>query len=653
MEYSLFWERVCYAMPNRKPLLQQLRNALLGPPLNTTQTDFALVPVLLAIPLLCNDAISSVAYATQQILLALGGAGLWVLQQKSIYDGYNMGISLAIILLLLAVVISYCQTVYAYPSGGGSFIVAKENLGVTPGLVAAAALLVDYILTVAVSIASGVQNLEDVPFLEPLHIRHHLVFYCIFFAILLTIINLRGVKESGKIFAVPTYTFIGLIYVMIVCGLVGPYFGWQIQDQYLTHGWPVDHPAPIAAGTVGLALLLRTFANGCSAMTGTEAVSNGVPIFQEPKSKNAAITLILMGLILGTSFLGVAALSANLHVVYWEFNGQTSPAVIDQLSGAVFGKTGLGSVAYLLMQFSTAIILIIAANTSFAGFPRLASILASNGYLPRQLQALGDRLVFSNGILVLGVLSIYFLILKKGNVDALIPLFMIGVFISFTLSQLGMVKHWFKHKGAGWQRKAMINGIGGLFTGLVFFDVLFEKFMEGAWIVVLIIIFLLFLFAAIHKHFVFLAQRLCLDQYKPPAQPQQNVILMLVHSLDAATMQALDYARSLGGECIALHINVVPEKAEELKTLWQVKLPDVRLVMLNSPYRSLVKPVIKYVSALKAERPNVRITVIIGEFVSDKWWHTFLHGNSGLLLKLALLNRPDIVVANVRYSVKA
>jgi amino acid transporter len=639
-------------MHSRKSLFQQLRTALLGPPLNTTQSDFALVPVILAIPLLCNDAISSVAYATQQILLALGGAGLWILQQKATYDGYNLAISASIVLLLVAVVASYCQTVYAYPSGGGSFIVAKENLGVTPGLVAAAALLVDYVLTVAVSIASGVQNLEDVPFLAPLNIRHHLVFYCIFFAILLTIINLRGVKESGKFFAIPTYTFIALAYVMIICGLAGPYFGWQIQDQYVTHGWPLEHPSTVVGGTMGLALLLRTFANGCSAMTGTEAVSNGVPIFQEPKSKNAAITLILMALILGTSFLGVAALAANLHVVYYELNGQTSPAGIDQLSGAVFGKTGPGSVLYLLMQFSTAIILIIAANTSFAGFPRLASILASNGYLPRQLQMLGDRLVFSNGILVLGVLSVYFLALKRGNVDALIPLFMIGVFISFTLSQLGMVKHWFTHKGDGWQRKAVINGIGGIFTGVVFIDILFEKFLEGAWIVVLIIIVLLYFFTKIHNHFVYLSERLQLKNYKRPAEPPQNIIILLVQNLNAATMQALDYARSLSGECIALHINIIPEQGESLKATWQETVPGVKLVTLNSPYRSLVKPVIKYVSALQAERPNVRITVIVGEFVSDKWWHTFLHGNSGLLLKLALLNRPDIVVANVRYSVK-
>jgi len=279
--------------------------------------------------------------------------------------------------------------------------------------------------------------------------------------------------------------------------------------------------------------------------------------------------------------------------------------------------------------------------------------LANNGYLPRQLQALGDRLVFSNGILVLGAFSIYFLILKHGNVDALIPLFMIGVFVSFTLSQLGMVKHWFTHKGPGWQRKAVINGIGGIFTGLVFIDVLCEKFFEGAWIVVLIIVALLLLFTAIHKHFVVLGSKLRIDQYNPPSVPKQNVIIMLVHSLNASTMQALEFARSLGGECIALHINIVPEEAEQLKSLWQKDVPDVRLVILNSPYRSLVKPVIKYVSALNAERPNVRITVIIGEFVSDKWWHTFLHGNSGLMLKLALLNRPEIVVANVRYSVKA
>jgi len=639
-------------MPNRKSLLQQLRTTVLGPPLASAQSDVTLLPVFLAIPVLCNDAISSVAYATQQILLSLGGAGLWVLQQQSTYNAYTVGISVAIAVLLAAVVASYCQTVFAYPSGGGSFTVAKDNLGVIPGLVAGAALLVDYILTVAVSIASGVQNLEDVPILAPLEIRNHLVFYCVLFAILLIIANLRGLKESAKLFAIPTYLFIALSYVLIAAGFIGPLFGWQFHTEYITQSSPLGHPSVSVAGALGIALLLRAFANGCSAMTGIEAVSNGIPAFREPKSRNAAITLILMGVILGTTFIGVSALAVKLHVVYWELNGQTSPAVIDQLSAAVFGKTGLGSFLYIIMQFSTATILIIAANTSFAGFPRLASILASEGFLPRQLQALGDRLVFSNGILLLGSLSVFFLVLKRGNVDALIPLFMIGVFVSFTMSQFGMVKHWFSCKGTHWRRKAIINGIGGVATLIVLGNILFEKFLEGAWIVVLIVALLLCLFTVVHRDFEYLADALCIEKYQKPAEPLQNVIILLVHSLDAATMKALDYARSLSKDCIALHIDIVPEKSEKLRALWKQYVPDVKLVTVNSPYRSLIKPVIKYLSALRVEKPNARVTVIVGEFVADKWWHNLLHGNSGLLLKLALLNRPDVVVANVRYGVK-
>jgi amino acid transporter len=640
-------------MPNRKSIFQRARTALLGPPLTSAQSELTLLPVFLAIPMLCNDAISSVAYATQQILLSLGSAGLWQLAQQQDYNTYSVGITAAIVLLLAAVVVSYCQTVFAYPSGGGSFIVAKENLGTTAGLVAGAALLVDYILTVAVSIASGVQNLEDIPFLRPLEIRNHLVFYCVLFAILLTIANLRGMKESGKLFAVPTYLFIGMTYLLIVVGLLGPFLGWQLHKEYVTQAWPLPHLHTGAlTSALAITVLLRAFANGCSAMTGVEAVSNGIPAFQEPKSKNAATTLILMGLILGSLFIGISALAVNLHVVYWELNGETSPAVIDQISAAIFGKTGPSAFLYLLMQFSTAMILIIAANTSFADFPRLSSILASEGFLPRQLQALGDRLVFSNGIFLLGSLSVFFIVLKHGNVDALIPLFMIGVFVSFTLSQAGMVKHWFNQKGPHWQKKAVINGIGAFTTLIVFLNILFEKFFEGAWIVAFIVTALLIFFLSVRRHFDRLSASLSLENYHRPNQPRQNVIILLVHSLDAASMKALDYARSLSPDCIGLHIAVVPAKADQLRALWKEYVPDVKLVTITSPYRSLIKPVIKYLSALRVERPDAQITVIVGEFVADEWWHAFLHGNSGLLLKLALLNRSDIVVTNVRYSVK-
>ena len=611
------------------------------------------MPKVLALPIFSSDAISSVAYATQQILLVLCGAGLWMSASAPKYSYYTMVISSLIVALLAIVVLSYRQTISAYPGGGGSYAVSKKNLGVFPGLMAAAALLIDYVLTVSVSVAAGVQNLRDVPMFGAFSIKEHMVTYCVLFIALLTLANLRGLRETGRLFAMPTYLFVGMCYLMIGLGLIGPFIGWHFHPEYVNQHYPAGlQAAKNAAANLGAVLFLRAFANGCSAMTGIEAISNSVPAFQEPKSRNASRTLVLMAMILGTIFLGISWLSVRFHVVYWEFGGNTAPSVIDQLSGAIFGKTGGGGWLYLITQLFTALILVLAANTSFASFPRLASILARDGFMPRQLSNLGDKLVFNNGIFVLGIVSAMLVVAKKGSVDALIPFYAIGVFLAFTLSQAGMVRHWIRSKERGWRRKALVNGIGAFATFLVLLDIACEKFAEGAWMVIVIGAVLIFMFRKIYAHYADVADQLRIAKYAQQLQPAGNTVLVLVQGINTGTLQAIDYARSISDNVIALHIELDPDKTGTLKERWKDMFPGIPVVVLESPYRSLIGPLLQYLDTVSKEKPNDRITVVIGEFVPTKWWHSLLHGNTGLLLKFALLRRNEVVVANVRYKLE-
>jgi len=635
--------------PESNTVVKSLRRLVFGNPISSQNAEHTLLPKVLALPVFASDAISSVAYATQQIILALGAAGLYTMEHRDEYTHYTMLITGMIVGLLIIVVLSYWQTIFGYPSGGGSYIVSKDNLGVIPGLIAAAALLIDYVLTVSVSIASGVQNLGGIPLPHGLGWLHfdHLVVWCLFFIALLTLANLRGLKESGALFAVFTYGFVIMCYVMIAIGLFGPLFGWRPHTQYINEAW-----GPGKAGeALGLVVLARAFAQGCSAMTGTEAVSNGIPAFQKPKSRNAALTLIAMGIILGTIFLGVSALAMKLHVVYWEYKGQTANAVIDQISGAIFGKTGTWALGYYLTQFFTAAILVLAANTSYADFPRLSSILARDRFLPKQFANLGDKLVFNNGILVLGVFAAILIVAKNGSVDLLIPLYAIGVFLAFTLSQSGMVRHWFnlRHTEKGWQIKAAINGIGAVTTFAVLIDIAVEKFLEGAWTVMVLIVFMVLVFRKIYKHYAEVAEELKMVHYTPPDAVFGNTVLVLVPSLHRGVMPALEYARSLSPDCRAVHISTDPEKTPMLKERWERWGKDVPLVILDSPFRELITPVMRYLDAVQKERSNHIVTVVVPEYVPTKWWHSILHGQSGLRLKFALLDRNDVVVANVRY----
>jgi amino acid transporter len=634
-----------------------LRVLLFGWPVHSEHQEHSRLRKLIALPVFSSDAISSVSYATQQILLALGGAGLWTAAHAQQYGRLTLGITAAIVFLLMMVVSSYWQTIFAYPNGGGSYIVSKTNLGTTAGLVAGAALLIDYVLTVAVSIAGGVANLLATPIMAPWSDR--LTLFCLIFIAILTLANLRGLKESGTLFALPTYWFIGMAVFMIVLGVAGRLVGWEIFPDAVNQTIPpeVGNAVPPATTFAVIVLILKAFANGCSAMTGVEAVSDGIPAFREPRSRNAAMTLVAMASILGFLFVGISWIAVHLHVVYWEHGHATAPPVIDQLSAAIFGKPGgthaigPGRVAlYYSMQFSTCAILLLAANTSFADFPRLSYFMAQDRFLPRPLANLGDKLVYSNGIVLLGIFAGLLCVAFHGKVDDLIPLYAVGVFTAFTLSQSGMVMRWIREKPRLWWMRAAINGTGATLTGVVLLDIIIEKGPEGAWMVLVLMALLFFMFRGIHRHYVSLAARLSPEHGKVPLERFGNTVLILVPSLHRGILRALAYARSLSSDCRAIHINIDPGDIARLRANWEKYVgDDIPLVMLESPFRSLTGPLVAYLDEVRREQAHHMVTVVVPEFVSQHWYHTLLHNNSGLAIKWALLRRPGVIVSNVRY----
>lgn len=649
-------------VPRRERFTKRIRHALLGKPLHSSHMEHTLLPKFLALPVFASDAISSCAYATQEIILVFGAVGL--ADFAGLYEKYTLSIAASIILLLVIVVTSYWQTIFAYPRGGGSYIVTSDNLGtrwgINWGLLAGASLLTDYILTVAVSIAAGVQNLAGIPFMaQHFHVAEFQVLFCLLFIGLLTLANLRGLKESGAVFATFTYGFVAMCLLMFAVVLIGPAIGWSafrgdIDATLKTYATlPKEHIN--LTGVALLALILRAFSSGCTAMTGVEAVCDGIPAFREPKAKNAALTLLAMGVILGTIFLGVSWLTMRFGIVYFSeslVNGRVvegAPAVIDQISGAVFGKSGTWSFAYLLTQFMTAGILVLAANTAFADFPRLASFMARDRFMPKQFANVGDKLVFNNGIVILGVLAGLLIVLFRGHVDNLIPLYAVGVFLAFTLSQSAMVVHWIVKRSRAWQRKAVINGIGAFATFVVLLTITIEKFTHGAWAIIVLLFILYKMFCKIHRHYVDVAHQLKIANIQAPQQMMTNTVLVLVPSLHKGILPALNYARSLSADCRAIHMETDPENTPRLREHWEAYGDEVPLVILNSPFRSLVGPIMRYLDAVQVERKNHIVTVVVPEFVSTKWWHKLLHGNSGLLMRLALQSRKDVIVTSVRY----
>jgi len=571
---------------------------------------------------LSSDALSSVAYATDFILTTLLVAGLGAFS-------YAIPISLVIAALLAIVAFSYRQTIHAYPTGGGAYIVAKENISATAGLIAAASLLVDYTLTVSVSISAGVLAITSAePALVPYRVE-----MCLGFLALLMLGNLRGIRESGRIFAVPTYFFVVSIIAMIGAGL----FHYAAGSMTL-----LNVPVPPEAGTRTLTtfLLLTAFANGCTAMTGVEAVSNGVPAFRPPEAKNASATLVMMAVLAITMFTGITFLAHAYRVIPTE-----AESGVSQLARAIFGSR---TVLYYLVQAATTLILVLAANTAYADFPRLASIVSRYGYLPRQFMNQGDRLAFSNGILVLSMFAAILIIVFRGDTQSLLPLYMIGVFVSFTLSQAGMVIHWRTKREAGWRSSAVINGFGACVTGVVLAIVTVTKTLEGAWIVLLLIPLIVAIFKATQRHYQRVAAQLTLKGYEPPPR-RHNTVLIPIGGIQRAVVEALRYAETLSDDVRAVYVDVDAKATAQIQREWPTWGGHVQLVVLESPFRSLMEPLLEYIGNVEDERKDDYVTIILPEFVPARWWQHLLHNQRALLIKGALLFRPNTVVTSVPF----
>jgi len=593
---------------------------LLGRPLATAQVSHERLSNPVALAVFSSDPLSSTAYATEEIFLVLILAGTAALH-------YSIGISLVIVGLVAILTASYRQTIFAYPSGGGAYVVAKSNLGESPGLVAAAALLIDYVLTVAVSVAAGIAAITSaVPAL-----REHRVALGLAAIVILTWANLRGVRESGRIFAVPTYLFVGGLGLVIMVGLGRELFGA-----------PVDHAVPSVPAVEGLTLflLLRAFSSGCTALTGIEAISNGVPAFREPVSKNAATTLTWMAVMLASLFLGLTVLAYLYGLVPRE-----DETLISQIARISLG----GGVFYYFIQAATAMILILAANTSYNGFPRLASILAQDSFLPRQMRSLGDRLAFSNGILILGLCAAVLLVIFRGDTHALIPLYAIGVFLSFTLSQAGMVRHWQDHKRPGWRKALAINLTGAVATGVATVVLALTKFTHGAWVVIVLVPLLIGMFRKIQWHYRIADWQLALDMYERPRTPPPNVLVMPISGVNRSIVMALDYARRCGEDLRAVYVDLDPDETIKIKGQWDRWGAGTPLVILSSPYRSFLAPLLNYIETVRQEQPGVWVTVVLPEVIPARWWQNLLHNQRALLIKAALLFQFRVVVIDVPY----
>ena len=613
---------------------KRFKQALFGRPLASDRLDHERLNKKTALAVLSSDAISSVAYATDQTLLVLAVLGTAALN-------YVVPISGVIVALLVLVALSYRQTVFAYPQGGGSYTVAKDNLGQMSGLIAAASLLTDYILTVSVSVSGGVLQMASAyPALKP-----HAVLLCVLVIFVLMAMNLRGVRESGIAFSVPTYVFIVMMLGLIITGIARSVMGLDLAP-------PAGPPRvdAVSAGQTGLTapagfaftfLILRAFAEGCVAMTGTEAISNGVGAFKSPSSRNAATTLGWMAAILAVFFLSTSSLARHYGVM-----PTAAETVTSQLGRHIFG----GGVLYYLLQYSTFALLVLAANTAFADFPRLSSILAGDRYMPRQFAARGDRLAFSNGIIVLALLAMLLVWIFKGDTAALIPLYAIGVFVCFTLSQAGMVVHWRRTREPGWGRRAWLNGVGAVATACVAVVQVATKFLAGAWIVVLIIPLIILLLRRIHRHYDHF-QREVAYTGQAPIMFLHHTVVVPVNGITKPTAGALVYATTISEDVRAVYVEVEPDKTAELKARWDSWDIGVELAVVRSPFRSILRPLVEYVDGLMAESQADLVTIVVPEIVPRSWWGHLLHNKTSLFIRTAFLFRPNVVVTVVPYRI--
>ena len=612
-------------------VLDRLKRLLIGAPIASSRAEHERLTKFKALAVLSSDAISSVAYATEAILVTLivaGSGNLWM----------TLPISFAIVTLLAIVAISYRQTIPAYPNGGGSYIVAKDNLGTMAGLVAAASLLIDYVLTVSVSIAAGVQNLASL-FTE---LAPYVVIIDVALVAIVTIVNLRGVRESGSIFAIPTYIFIGSALVLIAVG--------SFKSFFLQHNGIIGHFEPVPGiEPLTIFLILKSFAAGCSAMTGVEAISNGVPAFKKPETRNATATLTWMAVILGTLFIGITLLATSFGI---EANAAGNPTVIAQIAKQVF--TGPLAFMFPVFQLATLLILTLAANTSYSDFPRLASLLARDNFLPHQFAFRGDRLAFSIGIIFLAVLASILLVVFRGDTTQLINLYAVGVFMSFTLSQSGMVRHWWRlrREQKGWLRRMVINGLGAFTTFVVALVIASTKFLEGAWIVVILIPLLVLMFLGIQRHYNRVEGARTTDIPVHPKDIHHRLIVPIA-GLDGVSVQSLAYARSISRHVTAVHVAIDIDDANKVRAEWSEwqkqfhEDEETHLIVIESPYRSLNRPLLAYIDTVHELFPDDTVTVILPEFVVTHWWEHLLHNQTALRLKAALLFRPGIVVTNI------
>lgn len=601
----------------------KVRRFLIGDPLHNSQQSHELIPKWKALALLSADALSSVAYATEEIIIPLTFAGV------AFATTWSLPIALAILGLMIIITLSYRQTIVAYPNGGGAYIVAKDNLGTGAGLVAAAALLIDYTLTVAVSVSAGVENLVSAfPSLASVN-----VFTCVWIILLLMVLSLRGVKDSATIFAIPTYLFIVSLFVLIGVGLFkGP------EDVTI-------HPHAVLLNNlpeIGLIMLLRAFSSGCTALTGIEAISNGIPLFRHPQSKNANTTLLFMVAILGALFAGITYLVNSYGITH-----TAGVTLISSLTQAVFGH----GMMFYAVQISVFLILFMAASTSYADFPRLSSLLAIDRYAPRQLASLGDRLVFSNGIIGLSLGAIALVIFFKGHTHSLIPLYAVGVFLSFTLSQAGMVVHHWKLREKNWIPSMIMNATGMVVTFCVLVVIGSFKFMQGAWLVILIIPIIVYAFHRIHVHYIMFARELSQSHYdiERCEKVTDHVVVIPISGLHLGVMNAIRYGKSVSHDLRVCFVKTDELSAQRMEEAWKAKFPDMQLQVLDSPYRSISGPILDYIDQIRNEHPTEFITVIFPEFVTFKWYHQLLHNQTAWLIKLSLIYKKNVIVTSVKY----
>lgn len=608
-------------------LLSAVKRVLVGKPIHTKHAHHERLPVWTGLPVFASDALSSVAYATEEILLVLVMAG--AVAMALVWD-----VSWWLAGLMIVIAFSYYQTIHAYPKGGGTYLVSTENLGSGAGRVAGASLLIDYVLTVAVSVSSGVSAIVSLNS----NVQPYGIHIGVVAVLLIMVANLRGAKESGLLFAIPTYSFVVMVIALIITGVV--------QTLGVPHQIPKNvAPPPEGFHAMGAFLLLRAFAASCTALTGTEAIADGVQAFRAPEAKNAAKTLLLMVGMLLTMFMGLSYLAMHEGVVPMSTSADGFKTVVAQIAIAHWGD----GVLFGLLQVTTAAVLFLAANTAFADFPRLSSFIARDGFLPRQLGSIGDRLVYQNGIILLSLSAIALIVVYKADTHSLIPLYAMGVFISFTMSQAGMAVKFRRERAAFY--KFAISAFGAVVTLIVMGILLVTKFAEGAWLIVVALAIMLLIFRGIRRHYDYLASELSVGP-NDTVRPVRTVALLLVPRLHRGILKAIAYARAMSNDVRAIHVTLDPNNVSSIKADWNRFGSDIPLVILDTPYRSLVEPLIEYIDQAVAEEPDLVVTVIVPQAVPKYWWQGLLHNNAAVYLKLALASRRNVVVTNVRYFLK-